>query len=158
MFITDFICPVLLVIACIAIVVITFLGFFTQNETIGIIGIIGSVCLILFVGISLGEKANTQPNEVVQEETKSIKTTETQQVQTIPEITYEPAELVNVTELENGIYEMLFVVGESEVQLFSWYDTYTYPDDVPYLLTMDNKGTLNDPTDDEIIVVWKDMN
>ena len=158
MFITDFICPVLLVIACIAIVVITFLGFFTKDETIGIIGIIGSVCLILFVGISLGEKANTQPNEVVQEETKSIKTTETQQVQTIPEITYEPAELVSVTKLENGIYEMLFVVGESEVQLFSWYDTYTYPDDVPYLLTMDNKGTLNDPTDDEIIVVWKDMN
>ena len=158
MFITDFICSVLLVIACIAIVVITFLGFFTQDETIGIIGIIGSVCLILFIGISLGEKANTQPNEVVQEETKSIKTTETQQVQTIPEITYEPAELVNVTELENGIYEMLFVVGEREVQLFSWYDTYTYPDDVPYLLTMDNKGTLNDPTDDEIIVVWKDMN
>ena len=158
MFITDFICPVLLVIACIAIVVITFLGFFTQNETIGIIGIIGSVCLILFVGISLGEKANTQPNEVVQEETKSIKTTETQQVQTIPEITYEPAELVSVTKLENGIYEMLFVVGESEVQLFSWHDTYTYPDDVPYLLTMDNKGTLNDPTDDEILVVWKDMN
>ena len=53
---------------------------------------------------------------------------------------------------------MLFAVGGSEVQLFSWIDMYAYPDDVPYLLTMDNKGTLNNPLDDEILVVWKDMN
>lgn len=163
MFVTDFICPILLVIACVAVIAVTLYGFYIQDTVVNIAGAIGTVCLILFIGISLGVKATgnneaIQPNEVVQEETKTIETTKTQPVQLIPEITYEPAELVECVELENGIYQMLFAVGESEVQLFSWIDTYTYPDDTPYLLTMDNKGTLNDPLDDEILVVWKDMN
>ena len=157
MFITNFIFPVLLVIACVAIIGITLYGFYIQDEVVNIAGAIGTVCLILFIGISLGVKATgnneeIQVNEVIQEEVQS------QPVQVIPEITYEPAELVECVELENGTYQMLFAVGESEVQLFSWVDTYTYPDDTPYLLTMDNKGTLNDPLDDEILVVWKDMN
>ena len=157
MFITDFIYPILLVIACVAVIAVTLYGFYIQDTVVNIAGAIGTVCLILFIGISLGVKATEnnkeiQVNEVIQEETK------TQPVQVIPEITYEPAELVECVELENGAYQMLFTVGESEVQLFSWIDTYTYPDDTPYLLTMDNKGTLNDPLDDEILVVWKDMN
>ena len=161
MFVTDFICPVLLVIACVAIIGVTLYGFYIQNEVVNIVGAIGTVCLILFIGlfigISLGVKTtenneSIQANEAVQEEVKS------QPVQVISEITYEPAELVECVELESGVYQMLFVVGESEAQLFSWIDTYTYPDDTPYLLTMDNKGTLNDPLDDEILVVWKDMN
>lgn len=115
--------------------------------------IIGLFCGILFLGINFGLDT-TGHNEPIQanEEVQS------KPVQVIPEITYEPAELVECVELENGTYQMLFAVGESEVQLFSWIDTYTYPDDTPYLLTMDNKGTLNDPLDDEILVVWKDMN
>ena len=157
MFITNFIFPVLLVIACVAVIAVTLYGFYIQDAVVNIAGAIGTVCLILFIGISLGVKATRnneeiQVNEVIQEETK------TQPVQVIPEITYEPAELVECVELENGTYQMLFAVGESEVQLFSWIDTYAYPDDTPYLLTMDNKGTLNDPLDDEILVVWKDMN
>ena len=73
MFITDFICPVLLVIACIAIIVITYYGFCIQDEIIGIIGIIGTVCLILFVGIFFGVKTTEnnegiQANEAIQEE------------------------------------------------------------------------------------------
>lgn len=163
MFITNFICPVLLVITCVAIIGVTIYGFYLHDEVVNIAGAVGAICLIFFIGISLGLKATgnnepIQPNEVVQEETKSIETTKTQPAQVISEITYEPAELVECVELENGAYEMLFAIGESEVQLFSWIDTYTYPDDTPYLLTMDNKGTLNDPLDDEILVVWKDMN
>lgn len=161
MFITDFICPVLLVITCIAIVVITFLGFFTQDETIGIIGIIGSVCLILFVGISLGEKATEnneeiQANEVIQEEVQS-------QQENVHEplsgcTTHVAAEIYDQYQNEDGTYSNVFGVDYSEVQCFIWISEQPLPDDVPYLLTMDYKDTPDNPLDDEILVVWKDMN
>ena len=161
MFITDFICPVLLVIACIAIIVITYYGFCIQDEIIGIIGIIGTVCLILFVGIFLGAKTTEnneeiQANEVIQEE-----------AQPKTEDTYEPlsgctahvaAEIYDQYQNEDGTYSNVFGVNYSEVQCFIWISEQPLPDDVPYLITMDNKDTLNNPLDDEIVVVWKDMN
>lgn len=161
MFITDFICPVLLVIACIAIIVITYYSFCIQDEIISIIGIIGTVCLILFVGIFLGVKTTEnneeiQDNEVIQEE-----------AQPKTEDTYEPisgctthvaAEIYNQYQNEDGTYSNVFGVNYSEVQCFIWISEQPLPDDVPYLITMDNKGTLNNPLDDEIVVVWKDMN
>lgn len=161
MFITDFICPVLLVIACIAIIVITYYGFCIQDEIIGIIGIIGIVCLILFVGIFLGVKTTEnneeiQANEVIQEE-----------AQPKTEDTYEPlsgctahvaAEIYDQYQNEDGTYSNVFGVDYSEVQRFIWITEQPLPDDVPYLLTMDYKDTLNNPLDDEILVVWKDMN
>lgn len=161
MFITNFICPVLLVIACIAIIVITYYGFCIQDEIIGIIGIIGTVCLILFVGIFLGVKTTEnneeiQANEVIQEE-----------AQPKTENIYEPlsgctahvaAEIYDQYQNEDGTYSNVFGVDYSEVQRFIWITEQPLPDDVPYLITMDNKGTLNNPLDDEIVVVWKDMN
>ena len=156
MFITEFICPVLVVILCLAIAIITLYGTYIGDKIVSVIGSTELVCLLILVAFSTGIKTVEEKNEIQFNET--VETVKVQQVQVIPEITYEPAELVECVELENGTYQMLFAVGESEVQLFSWVDTYTYPDDTPYLLTMDNKGTLNDPLDDEILVVWKDMN
>ena len=157
MFITEFICPVLVVILCFAIAIITLYGTYSGDNIVSIIGFIELVCILILIAFSAGIKTVGEKNEIQFNE--PAETVEVQQqVQVIPEITYEPAELVECTELENGAYEMLFAVGESEVQLFSWIDMYAYPDDVPYLLTMDNKGTLNNPLDDEILVVWKDMN
>lgn len=157
MFITEFICPVLVVILCFAIAIITLYGTYSGDNMVSIIGFIELVCILILIVFSARIKAVEEKNEIQFNE--PAETVEVQQqVQVIPEITYEPAELVECTELENGAYEMLFAVGESEVQLFSWIDMYAYPDDVPYLLTMDNKGTLNNPLDDEILVVWKDMN
>ena len=161
MFITDFICPVLLAIACIAIIVVTFYGFCIQDEIIGIIGIIGTVCLILFVGIFLGVKTTEnneeiQANEVIQEE-----------AQPKQEDTYEPlsgctthvaAEIYDQYQNEDGTYSNVFGVDYSEIQCFIWITEQPLPDDVPYLLTMDYKDTLNNPLDDEILVVWMDVN
>ena len=157
MFITEFICPVLVVILCFAIAIITLYGTYSGDNIVSIIGFIELVCILILIAFSAGIKTVAEKNEIqFNEPTETVEVQ--QQVQVIPEITYEPAELVECTELENCAYEMLFAVGESEVQLFSWIDMYAYPDDVPYLLTMDNKGTLNNPLDDEILVVWKDMN
>ena len=157
MFITEFICPVLVVILCLAIAIITLYGTYSGDNLVSIIGFIELVCILILIVFSARIKTVEEKNEIQFNE--PAKTVEVQQQeQVIPEITYEPAELVECTELENGEYEMLFAVGESEVQLFSWIDMYAYPDDVPYLLTMDNKGTPNNPLDDEILVVWKDMN
>ena len=157
MFITEFICPVLVVILCFAIAIITLYGTYSGDNIVSIIGFIELVCILILIAFSAGIKTVGEKNVIqFNEPTETVEVQ--QQVQVIPEITYEPAELVECTELENGAYEMLFAVGESEVQLFSWIDMYAYSDDVPYLLTMDNKGTLNNPLDDEILVVWKDMN
>ena len=157
MFITEFICPVLVVILCLAIAIITLYGTYSGDNLVSIIGFIELVCILILIVFFARIKTVEEKNEI--QFNKPAETVEVQQqVQVIPEITYEPAELVECTELENGEYEMLFAVGESEVQLFSWIDMYAYPDDVPYLLTMDNKGTPNNPLDDEILVVWKDMN
>lgn len=161
MFITDFICPVLLVIACIAIIVITYYGFCIQDEIIGIIGIIGTVCLILFVGIFLGVKTT--------ENNKAIETNEPVQgeVQSQQENVHEPlsgctthvaAEIYDQYQNEDGTYSNVFGVDYSEVQRFIWISEQPLPNDVPYLLTMDYKDTLNNPLDDEILVVWMDMN
>ena len=161
MFITDFIYPVLLVIACIAIVVITFYSLLTQDEIIGIIGIIGTVCLILFVGIFLGVKTTEnneeiETNEPIQEE-----------VQSQPEDIYEPlsgctthvaAEICDQYQNEDGTYSNVFGVDYSEIQCFIWISEQPLPDDVPYLLTMDYKDTPDNPLDDEILVVWMDVN
>ena len=161
MFITDFICPVLLVIACIAIIVITYYSFCIQDEIISIIGIIGTVCLILFVGIFLGVKTTenneeNQTNEIIQEEAQ-LKTEDIYE-HLSGCTTHVAAEICDQYQNEDGTYSNVFRVDYSEIQCFIWISEQPLPDNVPYLITMDNKGTLNNPLDDEIVVVWKDMN
>lgn len=68
---------------------------------------------------------------------------------------YLGAEIKNQT-LFNNKYYINFIDVENG-NFYVWTDDYEYPDDVPYLLTMDSKGTANS-TDDEILVVWMDMN
>ena len=106
---------------------------------------------------------------IIKENDKEIETNEPiqEEVQSQPEDTYEPlsgctthvaAEIYDQYQNEDGTYSNVFGVDYSEVQCFIWISEQPLPDDVPYLLTMDNKGTLNNPLDDEILVVWKDMN
>lgn len=161
MFITDFICPVLVVLTCLAIIIMTFYGVYIKDEILQILGFIGMVFILLFLGITVGLRTtvgevNTQSNKVNQEE-----------IQSKPEDTYEPlsgctthvaAEIYEQYQNEDGTYSNVFEVDYSEVQAFIWISEKPLPDDVPYLLTMDNKGTLNNPLDDEILVVWMDVN
>ena len=106
---------------------------------------------------------NTKEND------KAIETNEPiqEEVQSQPEDTYEPlsgctthvaAEIYDQYQNEDGTYSNVFGVDYSEVQCFIWISEQPLPDDVPYLLTMDYKDTLNNPLDDEILVVWMDMN
>ena len=106
---------------------------------------------------------NTKEND------KAIETNEPiqEEVQSQPEDTYEPlsgctthvaAEIYDQYQNEDGTYSNVFGVDYSEVQCFIWITEQPLPDDVPYLLTMDYKDTLNNPLDDEILVVWMDMN
>ena len=106
---------------------------------------------------------NTKVNNKVIETNEPIQ----EEVQPQPEDTYEPlsgctthvaAEIYDQYQNEDGTCSNVFGVDYSEVQCFIWISEQPLPDDVPYLLTMDNKGTLNNPLDDEILVVWKDMN
>ena len=113
--------------------------------------------IVLFFVINIKENDKAiETNEPVQEE-----------VQSQPEDTYEPlsgctthvaAEICDQYQNEDGTYSNVFGVDYSEVQCFIWISEQPLPDDVPYLLTMDYKDTLNNPLDDEILVVWMDMN
>ena len=123
--------------------------------------VIGIVCGILAVALFFA--INTKENDKVIETNETIQ----EEVQSQPEDTYEPlsgctthlaAEIYDQYQNEDGTYSNVFGVDYSEVQCFIWISEQPLPDDVPYLLTMDNKGTLNNPLDDEILVVWKDMN
>ena len=106
---------------------------------------------------------NTKENDKVIEINEPIQ----EEVQSQPEDTYEPlsgctthvaAEIYDQYQNEDGTYSNVFGVDYSEVQCFIWISEQPLPDDVPYLLTMDYKDTLNNPLDDEILVVWMDMN
>ena len=106
---------------------------------------------------------------IIKENDKEIETNEPiqEEVQSQPEDIYEPlsgctthvaAEIYDQYQNEDGTYSNVFGVDYSEIQCFIWITEQPLPDDVPYLLTMDYKDTLNNPLDDEILAVWKDMN
>ena len=106
---------------------------------------------------------NTKENDKVIEINEPIQ----EEVQSQPEDIYEPlsgctthvaAEICDQYQNEDGTYSNVFGVDYSEVQCFIWISEQPLPDDVPYLLTMDYKDTPDNPLDDEILVVWMDMN
>ena len=66
-----------------------------------------------------------------------------------------PAELNKQVEQENGTYKVIFVVASK--LYYEWIADYEYPEDIPYMLTMDGNDT-PDFEDDKILVVWADMN
>lgn len=69
---------------------------------------------------------------------------------------HKAAELMSSDLMPDGTYQNVFIVEENETQAFIWVSDNQYSD-VPYLLTMNNMGTQNDPTDDVILVVWACM-
>ena len=106
---------------------------------------------------------NTKENDKVIETNEPIQ----EEVQSKQEDVHEPlsgctthvaAEIYDQYQNEDGTYSNVFGVDYSEVQCFIWISEQPLPNDVPYLLTMDYKDTLNNPLDDEILVVWMDMN
>ena len=114
------------------------------------------MAVVLFFVITKENDKEIETNEPIQEE-----------VQSQPEDIYEPlsgctthvaAEICDQYQNEDGTYSNVFGVDYSEIQCFIWITEQPLPDDVPYLLTMDYKDTLNNPLDDEILVVWMDMN
>ena len=115
------------------------------------------MAVVLFFVINTKENSKViETNEPIQEE-----------VQSQPEDIYEPlsdctthvaAEICDQYQNEDGTYSNVFGVDYSEVQCFIWISEQPLPDDVPYLLTMDYKDTPDNPLDDEILVVWMDMN
>ena len=126
-----------------------------KSATVGIVCGILAITLLFVVYIKEISK-EIETNEPIQEEIQP------QQVDTYEPLsgctTHVAAEICNQYQNEDGTYSNVFGVDYSEVQCFIWISEQPLPDDVPYLLTMDYKDTLNNPLDDEILVVWLDMN
>ena len=157
----EIIASLLIIITGVA-TIIAFYGFcIMYYDLVKKSALVGVVCGIL--AITFLFVINTKENN------KAIETNEPiqEEVQFQPEDTYEPlsgctthlaAEIYDQYQNEDGTYSNVFGVDYSEVQRFIWISEQPLPNDVPYLLTMDYKDTLNNPLDDEILVVWMDMN
>ena len=96
-------------------------------------------------------KANT--NEITLPEAEPVNET------IIEPMYYQPADLIDEYLGEDGVYHITFIMTENENDgnIYLWDSEEILPDDFPYLLCMDSKGT-EDITDDEILVVWGCMN
>lgn len=157
----EIIASLLIIITGVA-TIVAFYGFcIMYYDLVKKSALVGVVCGIL--AITFLFVINTKENN------KAIETNEPiqEEVQFQPEDIYEPlsgctthvaAEIYDQYQNEDGTYSNVFGVDYSEVQCFIWITEQPLPDDVPYLLTMDYKDTLNNPLDDEILVVWMDMN
>lgn len=121
------------------------------------------ICIVLaFAGIVTGNKylsnetehnIKNQYDEIIAEKNAEI---ESLIKENKSDTYYLGAEIVSQINLNGATYEISFVDVENG-NVYKWIADYEYPDDVPYLLTMDSKETDN-VKDDEIIVVWMDMN
>lgn len=76
------------------------------------------------------------------------------EVETLSEcLVHKAAEIGECIQLPNGNWSIPFYIEENQTQIYLWEDDKPY-EDVPYLVVLDDKGTLNDPTDDELVTVW----
>ena len=123
------------------------------------------ICIVLaFAGIVASNKylsneterdIKNQCNEIIAEKNAEIESLKAIIEENKSDTYYLNAEILNQIDLNNGNYAVNFINTESG-NIYTWIGEYEYPDDVPYLLTMDSKETDN-VKDDEIIVVWMDM-
>ena len=124
------------------------------------------ICIVLaFAGIVASNEylsneterdIKNQCNEIIAEKNAEIESLKAIIEENKSDTYYLNAEIFNQIDLNNGNYAVNFINTESG-NIYTWIGEYEYPDDVPYLLTMDSKETDN-VKDDEIIVVWMDMN
>ena len=157
----EFIVSLLIIITGVAIILTIYHFCILDDERAKILAFIAIVFGAISIGIIIGVDG-WKNNESIQS-SKPIQ----EEIQSQSEDTYEPlsgctahvaAEIYDQYQNEDGTYSNVFGVDYSEVQCFIWISEQPLPDDVPYLLTMDYKDTLNNPLDDEILVVWMDMN
>lgn len=124
------------------------------------------ICIVLvFAGIVASNEylsneterdIKNQCNEIIAEKNAEIESLKAIIEKNKSDIYYLGAEIVSQINLNGATYEISFIDVENG-NVYKWIADYEYPDDVPYLLTMDSKETDN-VKDDEIIVVWMDMN
>ena len=160
----EIIASLLIIITGVA-TIIAFYGFcIMYYDLVKKSAVVGVVCGIL--AVTLLFVINTKENNKAIETNEPIQE-EVQYQQAQQENVHEPlsgctthvaAEICDQYQNEDGTYSNVFGVDYSEVQRFIWISEQPLPNDVPYLLTMDYKDTLNNPLDDEILVVWMDMN
>lgn len=124
------------------------------------------ICIVLaFAGIVASNEylsneterdIKNQCNEIIAEKNAEIESLKAIIEENKSDTYYLNAEIFNQIDLNNGNYAVNFINTESG-NIYTWIGEYEYPDDVPYLLTMDSKET-DSIEDDKILVVWMDMN
>lgn len=152
----------LLIMVTVVATILTIYGICLMNDDLAKkSAVVGAVCGILAITLLFTVCIKENEKEI------EVSTPIQEEVQFQPENKYEPlsgctthvaAEICDQYQNEDGTYSNVFGVDYSKVQCFIWISEQPLPDDVPYLLTMDYKDTPDNPLDDEILVVWMDMN
>lgn len=147
---------------CIAALIIAFISAiaYVKNKAKTAVILVALAIASMFYGVNYNtgstiEAMKNSYSKVIEEMEFEISSLESIKPQVIvPEFYYVEAEIADQKQLDDGTYEIRFVANG---EFYVWVDDVEYPEDVPYLLTMESNGTL-DCKDDEIVVVWKDMN
>lgn len=129
----------------------------TLSMILGVIMLFITIFSATFNGIDAVSKTY---DEIIEEKNAQIELyynntySDPIEVQTISGcLTYKAAEIGVCEQLPNGNWSIPFYVEENQTQIYLWEDEEPY-EDVPYLVVLDNMGTLNDPTDDVLVTVW----
>lgn len=121
----------------------------TFSMILSVILLFNTVFSAIYAGIEKTQFAYDEMiDEIIEEKSKQI------EKNTISEcLVHKAAEIGECYQLPDGNWSIPFYVEENQTQIYLWEDEEPY-EDVPYLVVMDDKGTLNDPTDDELVTVW----
>lgn len=116
--------------------------------------------IIMLIGISVNTQSTIKSmresyDKIIDEMELEITKLKVPKEEPVEDFYYEEAEIVGQTKLEDDTYNVSFEMCDSGY-VYTLHSESEYTD-VPYVLTMESKGT-TDLTDDEIVVVWVCMN
>lgn len=145
-------------------IVIVYIASYLYFEKDSQISLLICLCAIFGVFASIwyaSQAAEQNMQKAFQNVLSSMKTEEKIECKKeIPELYYKEAELAFSEKQDDGTYKIQFFVQGTGAKKYERYEIVSdkeYDNTVPYLLTIISHGT-ESTSDDELAVVWKDMN
>ena len=135
-----------------------------RNNTIDFILIVITFCVAVVIGVAPKLLNDSRQEEInYNKDSKTIiEEIEDERYNTdLPDgMYYLGVEIVEKTTYANNQYQYAFAVVDDtrfQGQLFIYVTESDLNMNVPYMLTMDDMGTKNDSLDDQIVVIWQNV-
>ena len=135
-----------------------------RNNTIDFILIVITFCVVMVIGVAPQLLNDSRQEEInYNKDSKTIvEEVEDERYNTdLPDnMYYLGVEIVEKTVYADNQYQYSFAVIDDtrfQGQLFIYVTESDLNINAPYMLTMDNMGTVNDALDDQIVVIWQNV-